>query len=123
MELWQHISGPVDFSKPTDKTNVKGKTALVTGGASGIGAGVSRAFANAGAIVTIVDSNAEAGAKFVSELVDAGLRSVTMKESSTEISLPHYIPQGQIRKSGRHRLEINGRSIQTVHPELSQPDS
>jgi 3-oxoacyl-[acyl-carrier protein] reductase len=39
---------------------LEGKTALVTGGASGFGAGIARAFRDAGARVMIADLNAEA---------------------------------------------------------------
>ena len=66
------ISGPVDFSKSIDKTTIKGKTALVTGGASGIGAATAKALAEAGAIVTIADINAEAGEKYAQELGSNG---------------------------------------------------
>jgi NAD(P)-dependent dehydrogenase (short-subunit alcohol dehydrogenase family) len=62
------VSGPVDFSKAIDKSTVNGKVALVTGGASGIGAATSKALAEAGAIVVIADVNEEAGRQYVAEL-------------------------------------------------------
>lgn len=68
------ISGPVDFNKAIDKSNIKGKTALITGGASGIGAGATKALAEAGAYVTIADLNAEGGEKFAGELSNKGLK-------------------------------------------------
>jgi NAD(P)-dependent dehydrogenase (short-subunit alcohol dehydrogenase family) len=48
--------------------DLKGKTALVTGGASGIGYACAGIFARAGAKVWIADSNAEAGAKAARKL-------------------------------------------------------
>jgi NAD(P)-dependent dehydrogenase (short-subunit alcohol dehydrogenase family) len=45
-----------------------GKTALITGGASGIGEAAARLFSQNGARVVIVDVNAEAAAKVASEL-------------------------------------------------------
>ena len=45
-----------------------GKTALITGGASGIGEAASRAFTNAGAKVIILDLNLTAGEKLAAEL-------------------------------------------------------
>jgi len=47
---------------------LKGKTALVTGGASGLGAASVRMMANAGANVVIVDLNREAGVQIASVL-------------------------------------------------------
>jgi NAD(P)-dependent dehydrogenase (short-subunit alcohol dehydrogenase family) len=64
----------VDFSKSIDKSTIKGKTAFVTGGSSGIGAATAKALAEAGAIVTIADINAEAGEKYAAELRDSGSR-------------------------------------------------
>ena len=44
-----------------------GRVVIVTGGAKGIGAGISRAFAGEGAQVAALDINAEAGAALAEE--------------------------------------------------------
>lgn len=48
--------------------HIAGNSALITGGASGLGAGVARHLAARGATVTIVDVNREAGAALAAEL-------------------------------------------------------
>lgn len=48
-----------------------GKTAIVTGGAGGIGRGITRAFVKEGATVLAVDINDEAGEALVAELGDS----------------------------------------------------
>ncbi|MFP4326383.1 MAG: SDR family oxidoreductase [Paracoccaceae bacterium] len=50
-----------------------GKTAIVTGGASGFGAGIVRAFADQGARVMIADLNGDGAAKLAGELGEATL--------------------------------------------------
>ena len=50
----------------------EGKSAIVTGGALGIGGGVSRAFAAEGASVTIMDIDDDAGDALVKELIGQG---------------------------------------------------
>ncbi|WP_182359606.1 SDR family NAD(P)-dependent oxidoreductase [Tomitella gaofuii] len=51
---------------------LQGKTAIITGGAGGIGRGITTAFVKAGANVLFVDINAEAGAAVQDELNAAG---------------------------------------------------
>ncbi|RWR19950.1 SDR family oxidoreductase [Microbacterium enclense] len=48
--------------------DLSGRRALVTGGASGIGAAIARAFAEAGATVTVADFNAEGAAALADEI-------------------------------------------------------
>ena len=61
------MSDPV-MSEPL----LKGDTALVTGGASGIGRGIAAALAREGAKVVLSDSNALAGQKVADQLIEDG---------------------------------------------------
>lgn len=56
--------------------SLQGKTAAVTGGASGIGLAIARAFVRQGAAVHILDRNREEAAAAVREMTAAGGRAV-----------------------------------------------
>ncbi|KAF1999714.1 NAD(P)-binding protein [Amniculicola lignicola CBS 123094] len=58
-------SPPIDVSIPYEAAWVKGKTILITGGASGFGAGFVRHWAEHGAAVIIGDINVEKGSALV----------------------------------------------------------
>ncbi|MFN5997674.1 MAG: SDR family NAD(P)-dependent oxidoreductase [Paracoccaceae bacterium] len=58
---------------------LKGKTAIISGGATGMGAASARLFAAEGAAVGVIDRNVEAGAALVAELKAAGHRAVFAK--------------------------------------------
>ncbi|MDD3903264.1 MAG: glucose 1-dehydrogenase [Sphaerochaeta sp.] len=62
--------------KILEKFSLKGKTALVTGGAQGIGRGYAFALGEAGAKVAIVDINAEMADATAKELKTAGIQSM-----------------------------------------------
>ena len=65
-------------SKPNDRLSLSGKTALVTGGASGIGLETAKVFAQAGAQVVIGDRNEAALQKAQAQLNDQGISLETM---------------------------------------------
>jgi len=52
--------------------SLKGKTAVITGGGSGIGKGIAKVFAAQGADVKIVELNQDSGNAVVKEIIDAG---------------------------------------------------
>lgn len=52
---------------------LEGKTAIVTGGASGFGAGIVRKFIQEGARVMVADINADAAAAFAADIGDAAM--------------------------------------------------
>ncbi len=58
----------------TELLDLSGKAAIVTGGAVGIGLGITRRLAEAGASVLIVDIDREEAAHAAKELSGAGLR-------------------------------------------------
>ncbi|HTV96088.1 MAG TPA: SDR family oxidoreductase [Steroidobacteraceae bacterium] len=58
-----------------DSFSLSGKIALVTGGASGIGIGISTVLAEAGATVVIADRDADAARRAVAALHEAGRRA------------------------------------------------
>ena len=63
---------PIDFSKSVDRSILKGRTAIVTGGASGIGLAIATAIAESGGIVTIADNNEEFGKQTAQSLKEKG---------------------------------------------------
>ena len=60
---------------------VAGKVALVTGGASGLGAETARRLAREGASVVLTDLNADAGAAVADEIAGAGGRSLFLEQN------------------------------------------
>src|SRR3989338_2914059 len=59
--------------------NLEGKTAIVTGGAMGIGFGIAYRLAEAGVKIVIADLNEEAGNKASKELSDDGFKVAFIK--------------------------------------------
>lgn len=70
---------PIDFTKSFDVNIVRGKTAIVTGGANGIGRAVALALADAGAHVVIADVQESAGKQFEQELTSKAIKCVLIK--------------------------------------------
>lgn len=58
--------------------DLNGKTAIITGAASGIGAGIARFFADCGVRVVIADVNDEQGSKAVEKISTAGNKAIFM---------------------------------------------
>lgn len=61
-------SDAIDISQTIDYSNIKGKTILITGGASGFGAACFREWATHGANVIVGDINEKAGTELVAEI-------------------------------------------------------
>ncbi|GAB7364356.1 hypothetical protein MBLNU230_g4899t1 [Neophaeotheca triangularis] len=72
-DLRMHGTKPVDFSKPLDLSVFQDKTALITGGVSGLGYGMTVALAENGAFVAMCDLNEQMGKEVEMELKGRGL--------------------------------------------------
>lgn len=65
-------SVPIDFNKPVDYASLKGRNALVTGGASGFGKTFVHMFAENGANVVIADIQDDLGKQLEQDLAGKG---------------------------------------------------
>jgi 5'-hydroxyaverantin dehydrogenase len=73
----------IDFSEKYVTSSLKGKSVLLTGGATGIGQGSAIALAEAGAYVTISDINEKDAEETVKELSSKGLHAQFVKTDVT----------------------------------------
>jgi 5'-hydroxyaverantin dehydrogenase len=73
----------IDFSEKYDTSSLKGKSVLLTGGATGIGQGSAIALAEAGAYVTIADINEKDAEETVKELTSKDLHAQFVKTDVT----------------------------------------
>ncbi|WP_026564775.1 SDR family NAD(P)-dependent oxidoreductase [Bacillus sp. UNC41MFS5] len=99
--------------------SLKGKTAVVTGGASGIGFAISKRLAEAGANVIIADLNEEAATKVAKELSETyntnnnGLH-LNVKEPDSIVALV----QKSVELTGRLDIWVNNAGIYPSKPIL-----
>ena len=68
--------------------SLEGKVAVVTGGGSGIGLAISKAFAQQGAIVDIIEMDEEAGESAVKDITEAG---GTAASHACDVTLPDKV--------------------------------
>lgn len=90
-DLRMHGTKPVDFTKPLDLSVFQDKTALITGGVSGLGYGMTVALAENGAFVAMCDLNEQMGKEVEMELKGRGLKCVATKIPNPLTSPQKYI--------------------------------
>ncbi|KAF2742832.1 NAD(P)-binding protein [Sporormia fimetaria CBS 119925] len=98
----------VDFTIPIDASTLKGKSVLITGGASGIGLACVKTMASHGALITIADLQEEAGNAVVKDLTSQGFQVQFVKCDVTS-----YESQFSVFKSA---IQFGGGSIDIVIP-------
>ena len=82
--------------------DITGKIALITGGASGIGAATCEAFAKAGGHVIVADINVEGGEKIAKSIVESGGKAQFLKLDVTNeasIERPHPVSKKSMASS------------------------
>lgn len=87
--------------------DVRGKSALVTGGAMGLGRACAKALAMGGANVAIVDLNERVGRRTVSEIASLGVDSFFVQCDVAERAQVQEMTADVVRRFGRIDIGIN----------------
>ena len=86
---------------------LKGKTAIVTGGASNIGRGISLTLCAEGANVVIADLDEKQAAKTVSDIKAAGCKAIAVKADITKLDEVEAMVKKAIDQYGRVDILVN----------------
>jgi NAD(P)-dependent dehydrogenase (short-subunit alcohol dehydrogenase family) len=91
---------------------------VVTGGGSGIGAGICRAFARAGAVVAVADLNPEAARQVAAMIASEGGRAVSFHADVTDTAAVAAVADQAERTLGPLEIWVNNAGISRVIPFL-----
>ena len=94
-----------------DWFDLTGKVAVVTGGNSGIGFGMARGLARAGANIAVVGRNAGKSARAVSELEAIGAKAVAIEADVTESGAHQRMAETVAQRLGGIDILVNNAGI------------
>jgi len=98
-----------------------GKVAVVTGGGSGMGEGVARAFASEGAAVGVLDRNLVGAQRVADDIVSAGGKAVAVEaDVGDEVSVPKAFAE-IVSALGDVDILVNNAGIDTTSPLAEMP--
>lgn len=102
---------------PVELLGLHGKVAVVTGAGGGIGSGIARRFASAGAGVVLHYRTSERAATvLLDELAAAGAQAVTVRADLTEPGGAEAVVAAATERFGRLDAWVNNAGVQPVQP-------
>ncbi len=109
------------LAKLHELIDLRGKTAIVTGGAMGIGLGIARRLAEAGAAIVIADINETVGREAAEELNNQGGKAVFVKtDVADEVEVKEAVDVA-VRTYGRIDILVNNAGIYPIVPVMDMP--
>src|SRR5919198_1349393 len=103
-----------------DLFDLHGKVALVTGGNGGIGLGIARGLAQAGADIVVAARNEAKNAAAVAELEALGIRSLGLKVDVTDRRQVEQIVAESVRRLGGHNIQVNSSLPGWINTDLTR---
>ncbi len=107
-----------------DIFNLSGKVAVVTGGNGGIGLGIARGLARAGAGIAVIGRNAEKSATAVKELDGFGVRAIAVEADVSNGGSVNAMVDQVASELGRIDILVNnaGTNIRKLPQDLSEEE-
>jgi len=100
-----------DSVEPKSHRMLKGKVALITGGASGIGRATALLFAREGAAVSIVDVNEPEGRAVAQKIIDDGGQAIFVRCDVTKAADCQLAVRQTVEKLGKLNILFNNAGI------------
>jgi NAD(P)-dependent dehydrogenase (short-subunit alcohol dehydrogenase family) len=108
----------------THLLDFSGRTVLVTGAGSGIGTGIARRFAEAGALVVVHFFRSEAGARqVVDEIVSRGGRALALGADLTHARDVHRLVERAATEAGTPEVLVNNAGLYPLSSLLDMGES
>jgi 2-dehydro-3-deoxy-D-gluconate 5-dehydrogenase len=101
----------VQEGSPMSQFNLSGRVALVTGGNGGIGLGMARGLAQAGAAIAIAGRNEAKSQAAAAELAGLGVKTTVVIGDVTNDAHCHHIVNETVRQLGRLDILVNNAGI------------
>jgi 2-dehydro-3-deoxy-D-gluconate 5-dehydrogenase len=99
-----------------DLFNLRGKVAIVTGGNGGIGLGMARGLAEAGADIAIVGRNEAKSVAAAADLARSGVKAISVVADVTDTSAVTHMVERVSRELGRIDILVNNAGINIRKP-------
>jgi len=103
--------------------DLTGKAAIVTGGAMGIGEGITLRLAEAGAAVMIADINLEAGNKVADKIKTQGGKAEAIFADASSANDAQKVAQATVDAFGRLDILVNNAGIYPFSPALETTEA
>src|SRR5438874_13639457 len=95
----------------SSRFDLRGKVAIVTGGNGGIGLGMARGLADAGADIAVVGRNEAKSKAAAAELAGRGVKAIAVTADVTDKSAVAAMTERVVRELGRIDVLVNNAGI------------